>query len=223
MAPPAVVSATVAAAIWPKPVKATTSAVAAVGICGRSRYRCAKSGYPGHAQNLCSDVAEGVGENDRHHRQAAHQECSYALAKDYCHGLHPSTREKSVNYPSFANERVSMPAVPSEPVFDLSLSVIAPAELGAQIGQSHSATCRVLSALLQRDRLQSIEDGMGLGARMPGLPASVVPPSNGKVFARPEFLQIHIHRVVSAYSFLCPHGSLPRDAHEDRGRQTCSE
>ena len=140
MTPPAVVSATVAA-IWPKPVKATTSAVAAVGICGRSRDRCTKSGYPGHAQDLCSDVAEGVGENDRHHRQAAHQECSYALAKDYCHGLHPSTGEVR-KLPQLANERVSMPAVPSEPVFDLSLSVIAPAELGAQIGQSQSATCR---------------------------------------------------------------------------------
>ena len=135
---PAVASAAVAA-IWPKPVKATTSAVAAVGICGRSRYGCAESGYPGHAQDLCSDVAEGVGENDRHHRQAPHQECSYALAKDYCHGLHPSTGE-SVNYPGFANERASMPAVPSEPAFDLSLSVIAPAELDAQVGRSDALT-----------------------------------------------------------------------------------
>jgi hypothetical protein len=127
---PAVASAAVAA-IWPRPVKATASAVAAVSICGRSRNGCTERGYPGHAQDLCSDVAEGVGENDRHHRQAAHQKCSDALTMAFT-----LRQEKVRKLPRLAKERVSMPAVPSETAFDLSLSVIAPAELHARVRRS---------------------------------------------------------------------------------------
>jgi hypothetical protein len=66
---------------------------------------------------LRSDVAEGVGENDRHHRQAPHQECSDILAKHHCHGVRPSQ-----SYPGYANERASMLAVPTQAGFTITFS-----------------------------------------------------------------------------------------------------
>src|SRR5262245_31444053 len=86
---PAEVTPVTPATIRPIPVKATP-AVAEPVICRRSRCGYAESRYPGNAENLRSDVAKRVGENDGQHRQAAYQECSDTFAKDHC-GLRPST------------------------------------------------------------------------------------------------------------------------------------
>ena len=67
-------------------VKAAAS-IAAPGF-GRCRRRGdAKRGDPSQAHNLGADIAEGVGEDNGHHRQAPKQECSDAFAEDHYHGL----------------------------------------------------------------------------------------------------------------------------------------
>jgi hypothetical protein len=80
--------------MWPIP-EVTTPPVAVPRRCRRSRCGYAESRYPGDAENLCSDVAESVGEKDHHHRHAPHQECSDTSAKDHYHGFHPSTGESA--------------------------------------------------------------------------------------------------------------------------------
>src|SRR5947207_15125981 len=83
--PPA---AAVSAATIDRIIAAAT--VAAPRIGRRSRYGYAEGRYPSHTENLCSDVAESIGENDRYYRQAPYQKSSDAFSKDHCHAYHPS-------------------------------------------------------------------------------------------------------------------------------------